>query len=329
MMMWIWFVCLSVVGGYDVTAIRSSDVPILSSLLLTSQFEQTFNPSWIEAQKGTNFRSGLLIRSQNCSSPIGDCVHCSGPRERASVLTFSEYKNGQFSSLTKNSIVFGPNSIVDTFGTEDPRVAFNKHDSLYYLFYTAYNGSGIELSLAVSPDPTSSRLWTRLGPIFHLQGSKSGALLIRDTPPHYLFWGDSMIRVTKSSDPKKWTSIGDPFLKPRPDSWDSQLVESGPPPLKLSTGDYIFFYNSADKDITYHPAWVILDKDDPSKILQRASVPLLTPTLAWETGVAPFTCNVANVIFLEAAYPLGNDKFMVFYGGADAVVGSAVVTVVV
>jgi len=315
--------------AYDVTALRTSTEPILSSVRGTSAFEQTFNPSWIEPTAGTNFRSGLLIRSQNCTSPIGTCVRCSGPRERASVLAFSEYSGGRFTPLKNSSIVFGPSSMLDTYGTEDPRLAFNKHDNLYYLFYTAYNGSGIELSLATSPDPTSPKRWSRLGPIFNLPGSKSGALLIMDTPPHYLFWGDSIIQVTTSSDPKKWASLGVPFLKPRPGSWDSRLVESGPPPLKLSTGDFIFFYNSADDTEAYHPAWVILDKNDPTKIVQRAAVPLLTPTLAWETGVAPFTCNVGNVIFLEAAYPLGGDQFMVFYGGADAVVGSAVVTVVV
>ena len=32
-------------------------------------------------------------------------------------------------------------------------------------------------------------------------------------------------------------------------------------------------------------------------------------------------------MFLEAAKPLGGDKFLVFYGGADSVLGSAIVQV--
>jgi len=45
-------------------------------------------------------------------------------------------------------------------------------------------------------------------------------------------------------------------------------VESGPPPLLLSSGDYLFFYNSAelgwpDEGTAYHPGWVILDGKDP------------------------------------------------------------------
>jgi predicted GH43/DUF377 family glycosyl hydrolase len=53
----------------------------------------------------------------------------------------------------------------------------------------------------------------------------------------------------------------------------------------------------------------------------------LTPELAWETGTAPSLGFVPRVVFLEAAKPMGDDKFMVFYGGADSVVGTAIVTV--
>ncbi len=38
---------------------------------------------------------------------------------------------------------------------------------------------------------------------------------------------------------------GQPLIQVRSDSFDSQLVESGPPPLELENGNYLFFYNSA------------------------------------------------------------------------------------
>jgi len=34
-----------------------------------------------------------------------------------------------------------------------------------------------------------------------------------------------------------------------------------------------------------------------------------------------------QVVFIEAAKALGNDKFLVFYGAADSVIGSAIVEV--
>jgi hypothetical protein len=35
------------------------------------------------------------------------------------------------------------------------------------------------------------------------------------------------------------------FITTRADHFDTDLVESGPPPLKLADGNYLFFYNSA------------------------------------------------------------------------------------
>jgi len=38
---------------------------------------------------------------------------------------------------------------------------------------------------------------------------------------------------------------------------------------------------------------------------------------------------VPNVVFLEAAEALGGDKFRVFYGAADAAIGSAIIQVTI
>lgn len=43
--------------------------------------------------------------------------------------------------------------------------------------------------------------------------------------------------------------------------------------------------------------------------------------------MAPYTCNMPNVVFLEAARALGNDRFEVFFGAADATIGSAIIQV--
>lgn len=156
-------------------------------------------------------------------------------------------------------------------------MVYNQEDSSYYMMYTAYNGSSILLSLAKTKNPFERSGWTKLGPVFpEYQNSKSGALLLRPSSPHYLFWGDSSIRVAKSDNISHWPSIGDVILSPRADKFDSKLVESGPPPLKLSNGNYLFFYNSAEKgwpddsNTAYHVGWVILDGRDPTKIITRS-----------------------------------------------------------
>lgn len=108
-------------------------------------------------------------------------------------------------------MVFGPSDDTDSWGTEDPRMVLDAKSGLYYMFYTAYNGIDIFLSLATSTDPTASDSWKRLGPVFpngEVPNSKSGALLLRDKGPHYLYWGDSSIRITSSFDPTVWKSEG-------------------------------------------------------------------------------------------------------------------------
>lgn len=212
---------------YYVEAYIRSKEPLLSYLQLNnSEYKQVFNPTWIEASPGTNNRSGLLIRTQDCDYEENKCNFCGGSAKKASILTISEaHLPDNFTPITRNNVSFSPSSDEDSWGTEDPRMAYNKADGNYYMFYTAYNGSSILLSLATTTNPFNSTNWRKLGPVFpKYQNSKSGALLIREKGPHYLFWGDSVIRVAKSDNLTSWPDIGEVFLEPRPDFFDSKLV---------------------------------------------------------------------------------------------------------
>lgn len=320
----------------QVKVVQRDSKPLLSYIDGTSTYQQIFNPTWVEPSKATGGKRGILARTQNCDSPVGGaCTWCGGAEDKASILTFSEeLPDGTFAKVDTSSVVFSPSTNADSWGTEDPRMKYNPKDGLYYQFYTAYNGSAIFLSLATSTNPTSPDSWTKLGAVFPSQpGSKSAALLLREEGPHYLLWGDQTIRITSSNDPTSWSDIGTPLIETRADHFDSRLVESGPPPLPLSNGDYVFFYNSAEQgwpdDLSkaYHPGWVILDGKDPTIIKARSEVPLLSPENPWEKGQAPYACNAPNVVFLEAAHAVGKDRFRVFFGGADATIGSAIVEV--
>jgi predicted GH43/DUF377 family glycosyl hydrolase len=78
-------------------------------------------------------------------------------------------------------------------------------------------------------------------------------------------------------------------------------------------------------------AGVILDGTDPTKIVARAPEPLWSPNdYSWMAGNthAGTVCNVAQVAFVEAAHPVAGspDTFQVYYGGSDAVLGTATVS---
>ena len=77
--------------------------------------------------------------------------------------------------------------------------------------------------------------------------------------------------------------------------FDEHLVETGPEPLKLSDGNYLFLYNSAHKtnEVTPRPNWnlkynigyAILNGTNPLQVLYRSDKPLFSPELDWERGV--------------------------------------------
>jgi predicted GH43/DUF377 family glycosyl hydrolase len=208
------------------------------------------------------------------------------------------------------------------------------------MFYSAYNSykDYTHLSLATSLNPTESSGWTRYGAIFpNVTASASGALLVSndtDILPHFLFWGVengdvSEIRVSTSTSLTSWPDEGEVIIQQRPDYFDAAAVGLGPPPLKLSNGDYILFYNGAsdgfpfDPTSYYHVGWVILDGSSPSSIKMRSDEPLMSPIYAFEFGNPPYMCNIPNTVYVEGAKPLGNDKFQVYFGGGGAVVATA------
>lgn len=277
----------------DVIVVKRDSKPILSFIDASSVYAQATNPTWLEASEGTQGKRGLIARIQNCKNIVGKCAGCNGMEEKSSRLGFSEQlPNGGFRSITKDSIIFGPSNHLDNHGTEDPRILYNPKDKLYYLFYTAYNGHRATLDLATSLTPLVSSSWTRHGPIFQnlTINSKSGALLIGKSR-NYLFWGDTTIKVATSNTLLSWPqSGGEVLIQPRVDFFDSRLVESGPPPLLLSSGDWLMLYNSAQlgwpvkNSTAYHVGWVILDGEDPTIVKQRSSQPLLSPEHDWEKG---------------------------------------------
>ena len=320
--------------------------PLCNSLEDKSIFTFNYNPTYVDLRdKGKKIGDAILVRSQNLTAApnkVGQSVMTLAKSQSESGL-FDDLDNIKLNRLDTSTVVFQPEGRGESYGAEDPRLVYREKDQTYYLFYTAVEqGEGelfARLALATTKNIQDKSSWIRRGPIVPMfRWSKSGALLLRDdtTGPHYLIWGDDMLRMAVTEDLIKYRTFPTPFLKTREDHFDSHLVESGPPPLRMVDGNYLFIYNSArqrpksvpgDDDLQYNAGWLILDGTNPQIILQRCEDPLLSPELAWEKGESPYLGLVPNVVFIEAAKSLGNNKFLVFYGGADSVVGSAVITV--
>lgn len=240
---------------YSVAVVEQPPSPVISYLDGNTAWPQSFNPSFVQPPVAGGKR-GLLVRSQNCSFTPGQCVGCNvdpahpiAPWFPGSVITFAE-QHGD-GSFAEPYLVFAPNAsapVSEEFGTEDPRLAFDASTGLYHLFYTCYGSGGPFLCHATTTDPTAPfpGSWTRYGKVFPAlpAGTKSGALLIRDSPPHYLYWGAGRIALATSTDLVTFTTVNSSFITARPGYFDNQLVEAGPPPLRLSDGNYLFIHNS-------------------------------------------------------------------------------------
>lgn len=323
--------------------------PVASRLVLhpvvagniTSAFTYSYNPSWIEP-KAAGGSGCLLTRNQNATSATDPTP---GPSFMALVCSTSPADVTTFPRVTEADVVFRPTTPQEVLGTEDPRVALV--NGTYYMFYTAVQmgtrGRWIaRLSLATTTDPAAGNgNWTRHGAIFPdvdgFQFTKSGALLARDDGVSYLIFGDSTLynglQVAATHDLVHYRVLEDYLLiQPRPGKFDARLVESGPPPMRLSNGDYLFIYNGAQpldgppNGLFYAPGWVILNGSNPLDVLARSDEPLMLPTYLWEvSGLTPY------VIFIEAMRRDPSvstaDTFVVYYGAADTNVGAARVRV--
>jgi predicted GH43/DUF377 family glycosyl hydrolase len=113
--------------------------------------------------------------------------------------------------------------------------------------------------------------------------------------------------------------IKEPISSPRPQGvqpgrknfWDNRVRGSGPPPIKTDFG-WLLLYHAQDyrEPSKYKLGAMILDKDDPTKILYRSPQPILEPDAHYENDGKP------GVIYASGAVILGED-LVVYYGGGD------------
>jgi predicted GH43/DUF377 family glycosyl hydrolase len=312
----------------QITVTRLRNTSIISAD--NSQFTYNYNTAFFPSFESGVEKYGLMVRVQNTNSTNPYDVLNS----KLAVATSSD--GYSFSTVTNADVVFGN----DHIAYEDPRIVY--YNDIYYMFYTKVtflpNGDArADLALATCSDKTNMRkCWIDHGPILLDQKwSKSGALLVQNSGSHYLFWGDTNIYVAKSVDLKVFNNTEKILIATRPGQWDSELVESGPEPIQLEDGNYLFLYNSAVKgvpsnkpnwNLQYNIGYVILDGTDPTKILYRSSVPILSPVLDWETcdkivGLTP------NVVFISAWKKISSNKIMLWYQGCDAWTGVAVLDI--
>jgi len=108
--------------------------------------------------------------------------------------------------------------------------------------------------------------------------------------------------------------------------FEALKIGAGPPPIRLPEGWLLIHHGvsgvitdpwSSHNDVHYSAGAMILDADDPSRVLARTPEPLLAPETQDE-----IVGTVGNVVFPTAIEEV-DGRLFVFYGMADAKIGVA------
>lgn len=281
---------------------RYSELPLLMPRGIGWESKAVFNPTAISV----NSIVYLFYRSEDWTG-----VNRWNGTSRIGLATSTD----GFTFTREDRPIIEPTESYETpGGCEDPRIV--RIDDLYIMTYTGYDGGRARLCIATSEDLID---WHKLGPVFRDDTwSKSGAIVpAKIDGSYYMYFGDSSIKLAYSKDLKNWTVFPRPVIEPRPDRFDSRLVEPGPTPLITDEG-ILLIYNSADFSTIYRPGAALFDLKNPRSLLKRTEKPLMEPELSWEK-----TGQVPNVIFIEGAV-IHEEKLILYYGAADTYIGAFV-----
>jgi len=94
--------------------------------------------------------------------------------------------------------------------------------------------------------------------------------------------------------------------------WEAKKIGAGPPPIKTEKG-WLLIYHGVDPNHVYRAGAVLLDLEEPWRVIARTPEPILEPEEPYEVEG-----DVPNVVFPEGMVIIG-DKLLLFYGAADKV----------
>jgi beta-1,2-mannobiose phosphorylase / 1,2-beta-oligomannan phosphorylase len=247
-----------------------------------------------------------------------------------SVIGIGKSKDGfHFKDCTQ---FIAPKEEWDQFGCEDPRVTY--FEGKFYTFYTAISKyplgpEGIKVAVAVSKDlekiderhfitPFNAKAMTLFSE--RINGKITVIFSAHtDSPPAKMVIAqvDKMEELWSIKFWSDWSKkIDDQVIDPRRNEYDH--VEVGAPPVKTKYGWLLiyshiqnYFLTPNNSERVFGIEALLLDLNDPKKIIGRTEGPLLVPEEPYELAG-----YVSNVIFPSGAI-LEKDILTIYYGAAD------------
>ncbi|MFH1709505.1 MAG: glycoside hydrolase family 130 protein [bacterium] len=220
--------------------------------------------------------------------------------------------------LISERVIF-PASPTESNGIEDARfVRFREDDGshTYFATYTAYNGSVIMPQLLRTKDFHHFKMNTLNGPLAKDKGmalfprkvNGKFAMLSRvDNENIYLMYSDNIYFWDEA---KK-------IIEPR-EPWEFIKIGNCGSPIETKEG-WIVLTHGVGPMRKYCIGVVLLDLNDPSKVIARLKQPLISPSEEEREGYVP------NVVYSCGSILL-NDKLIIPYASSDSVSSIAVIS---
>lgn len=202
-------------------------------------------------------------------------------------LADSNYELRFLPSLAMSERIIFPVSLNETNGIEDARfVRFTDEDGsvVYYATYTAYNGRAILPMLIETEDFLHFRILTLNGSAVQNKGM---ALFPRRINGHYAMLSrqdDENLFIMFSDSPYHWS---DPQIILRPaQMWESVKIGNCGSPIETEAG-WLVLTHGVGPMRKYCIGAALLDLNDPTKVIGRLRVPLLSPEGNEREGYVP------------------------------------------
>ncbi|PDM39615.1 glycosidase [Parageobacillus toebii] len=233
-----------------------------------------------------------------------------------SYIRIARSKDGCNFTIDEKPFIY-PETKREAWGVEDPRVT--QIDDTYYIQYSAASAEGIGVGLISTKDFVT---YERLGLIFPPENKDVAIFPEKINGKYYALHrpvpkgvGRPEIWIAESDNLRYWGNH-QYLLGLSEKGWESGRIGGSAVPFKTDKG-WLEIYHAADKNDRYCLGAVLLDLNNPAKILAKTEEPILEPEEDYEKsgffGNVVFTCGLV----------VEGDTVRIYYGAADESIAGA------
>ena len=227
-----------------------------------------------------------------------------------SYLAVARSTDGEHFTIDEQCGIY-PTSEYESFGVEDARISVV--EGKYYITYTAVSEKGICVALATTEDFYA---FEKLGVILPPDNKDVVLFPEKINGKYYMLhrpstseFGKPEMWLASSSTMQEWGNHSRLIGVSR-EGWDSVRIGACASPIKTKDG-WLVLYHGADSNNRYCVGALLLDANNPARVLKRSRKPFLEPINEYEK-----TGFFGNVVFPCGCVEQG-DELAIYYGAAD------------